>query len=122
MITNRIPNVPVPAGCWPRCALGHDRFAVVGHDRGSYFAFRLALDHPEQVLRAVLVDCLPISEHLDRITPRFATDWWHWFFFAQPGTPERVINADPDAWYRGDPEVMGREIYAEWRVAIGSPS
>jgi len=22
--------------------LGHDRFAVVGHDRGSYYAFRLA--------------------------------------------------------------------------------
>jgi len=27
-------------------ALGHERFAVVGHDRGSYVAMRLALDHP----------------------------------------------------------------------------
>ena len=27
-------------------ALGHDRFAVAGHDRGSYYALRLALDHP----------------------------------------------------------------------------
>ncbi len=26
-------------------ALGHERFAVVGHDRGSYVAFRLAMDH-----------------------------------------------------------------------------
>ncbi|HET9141658.1 alpha/beta hydrolase [Actinophytocola sp.] len=102
-------------------ALGHDRFAVVGHDRGSYFALRLALDHPEHVVRAVLVDCLPISEHLERITPRFATQWWHWFFFAQPGTPERVINADPDAWYRGDPEIMGAENHAEWRAAMRDP-
>ncbi len=26
--------------------LGYERFAVVGHDRGSYVAFRLAMDHP----------------------------------------------------------------------------
>lgn len=36
--------------------LGHDRFAVVGHDRGARVAYRLALDHPERVTRvAVLV-------------------------------------------------------------------
>ena len=28
--------------------LGHDRFALVGHDRGSYVALRLALDHPTE--------------------------------------------------------------------------
>ena len=28
-------------------ALGHERFAVVGHDRGSYVAYRAAMDHPE---------------------------------------------------------------------------
>ncbi|RJQ70171.1 alpha/beta hydrolase [Pseudonocardiaceae bacterium YIM PH 21723] len=102
-------------------ALGHERFSVVGHDRGSYVGLRLALDHPEQVVRVVLMDCLPISEHLGRLTPRFATEWWHWFFFAQPDIPERVINADPDAWYRGDPELMGRENYAEWRAAMRDP-
>ncbi|MGW4488542.1 alpha/beta hydrolase [Amycolatopsis sp. NPDC004368] len=101
--------------------LGHERFAVVGHDRGSYLALRMALDHPDQVTRAVLADCLPISEHLGRITPQFATAWWHWFFFAQPGTPERVITADPDAWYRGDPETMGHENHAEWRAATRDP-
>ncbi|ONI87079.1 alpha/beta hydrolase [Actinosynnema sp. ALI-1.44] len=102
-------------------SLGFDRFAVVGHDRGSYFALRLAMDHPQQVVAAVLVDCLPISEHLDRITARFATEWWHWFFFAQPEIPERVINADPDSWYRGDPDSMGHENHAEWRAAVRDP-
>ena len=29
--------------------LGHERFAVVGHDRGSAVAYRLALDHPDVV-------------------------------------------------------------------------
>jgi haloacetate dehalogenase len=28
--------------------LGHERFAVVGHDRGSYVAARLALDAPRR--------------------------------------------------------------------------
>jgi haloacetate dehalogenase len=102
-------------------ALGHDRFAVVGHDRGSLFAFRLAMDHAAQVVRAVLVDCLPVCEHLDRITPEFATQWWHWFFFAQPEMPERVINADPDSWYHGDPQAMGAENYAEFRATMRDP-
>jgi haloacetate dehalogenase len=78
-------------------ALGHDTFSVVGHDRGSYVGLRLCLDHRERVETATLIDCLPISEHLDRVGVEFATAWWHWFFFAQPGVPERVINADPDA-------------------------
>jgi haloacetate dehalogenase len=30
-------------------ALGHERFAVVGHDRGAYVALRTALDHPASV-------------------------------------------------------------------------
>ena len=102
--------------------LGHDRFAVVGHDRGSYYALRLALDHPELVSRVALLDCLPISEHLDRTDARFATAWWHWFFFAQPEVPERVITADPDAWCRGDPRVMGQENYDEWRAAMRNPA
>ncbi|MEU5257051.1 alpha/beta fold hydrolase [Streptomyces longwoodensis] len=102
-------------------ALGHERFALVGHDRGAAVAFRLVLDHPGAVERVTLIDCLPISEHLARITPEFATQWWHWFFFAQPDTPERVINADPDAWYRGDPRVMGRENHDEFREATRDP-
>ncbi|ADH66464.1 MULTISPECIES: alpha/beta hydrolase [Nocardiopsis] len=101
--------------------LGHDRFALVGHDRGSYVALRLTLDHPELVSRVALIDCLPISEHLSRITPEFATRWWHWFFFAQPEVPERVINADPDRWYTGDPRSMGRENHEEWRRAVRDP-
>ncbi|MGV9680549.1 alpha/beta fold hydrolase [Nocardia sp. NPDC003482] len=101
--------------------LGHTRFALAGHDRGSYVALRLALDHPDLVSRVALMDCLPISEHLARISTDFATRWWHWFFFAQPETPERVITADPDAWYRGDPDTMGAENYAEFRAATRNP-
>jgi haloacetate dehalogenase len=102
--------------------LGHDRFALAGHDRGSYVALRLALDHPETVTRLALLDCIPLSEHLARADAAFATAWWHWFFFAQPEIPERVINADPDGWYRGDPAVMGTENHAEFRAATRDPA
>lgn len=101
--------------------LGHRSHAVVGHDRGSYVALRLALDHPDRVSRLALLDCVPISEHLARADARFATRWWHWFFLAQPDVPERVITADPDAWYHGDPAVMGQENHDEWRAAVRDP-
>ena len=101
--------------------LGHDRFAVVGHDRGSYVATRLALDHPNAVSRLVVLDSIPIAEALDRTDARFAAAWWHWFFFAQPEKPERAILADPDAWYGGDRAVMGAENHADYREAIHDP-
>ncbi|GAA4419238.1 alpha/beta hydrolase [Actinokineospora soli] len=102
--------------------LQHERFSVFGHDRGSYVALRLALDHPEAVERLVLGDCLPISEHLARCDAGFAREWWHWFFFAQPDKPERAILADPAAWYGGDPERMGAENWQDFQDAIHDPA
>lgn len=102
--------------------LGHERFAVVGHDRGSYVAMRLALDAPPAVTRLAVLDSVPIGEALDRSDTRFATAWWHWFFFAQPDKPERAILADPDAWYGGDPVAMGADNYADYRRAIHDPA
>lgn len=89
-------------------ALGHDRFAVAGHDRGLYVALRLALDRPQRVERLIVMDGVPIGEALARADARFASAWWHWFFFGQTLKPaERVISADPDAWYTADPDAMG---------------
>lgn len=101
---------------------GHDRFSVTGHDRGSYVALRLALDHPATVDRLAVLDSVPISEALDRCDDRFATAWWHRFFFAQADKPERAINADPDAWYGGSAEAMGAEADEEYRKAIHNPA
>ncbi|GAA0473793.1 hydrolase [Actinoplanes capillaceus] len=103
-------------------ALGHTGFAVAGHDRGCYVALRLALGHPEAVRRLVVMDGVPISEALARCDARFAHDWYHWFFFAQPGKPERAILADPDAWYgTAGPARMGGANHAEFRAAIHDP-
>jgi haloacetate dehalogenase len=101
--------------------LGHDRFAVAGHDRGCYVALRLALDHPQAVRRLVVMDGVPISDALARCDAKFARAWYHWFFFAVPDKPERAIMADPDAWYTADPQTMGRENYEEFRAAVHDP-
>jgi len=102
--------------------LGHERFAVVGHDRGAYVAMRMALDHPVRVTRLIALDAVPIAEALDRADARFAQAWWHWFFLGQTAKPaERVINADPDAWYAVDPALMGEEAYEDLRLALHDP-
>ncbi|TPM27027.1 alpha/beta hydrolase [Mesorhizobium sp. B2-3-4] len=101
--------------------LRFDRFAVVGHDRGSYTAFRLAMDHPAAVTYLMILDGVPILEALERCDERFAAAWWHWFFFAQPDKPERAINVAPEQWYGGSPAEMGEEPYADYLEAIRNP-
>ncbi|RAX37713.1 alpha/beta fold hydrolase [Rhizobium tropici] len=104
-------------------ALGYRKFAVAGHDRGSYVAFRLALDHPEIVTRVAVIDSIPIVEHLERMDWHFARDWYHWFFFAQPEKPEQAINADPRAWNHAiRPDIMGKEAYDDLLTAIQNPA
>jgi haloacetate dehalogenase len=103
---------------------GHDRFAVVGHDRGALVAFRTAMDHPEVVSHLVIMDSLPIIEHLERTDAAFARAWWHWWFLGQTDKPaERVICADPDAWYQtAGPAEMGEGNHADLWAALHNPA
>jgi haloacetate dehalogenase len=104
--------------------LGHERFAVVGHDRGSLAAFRTAMDHPRAVTRLVVMDGLPIVEHLERLNEGFVRTWWHWWFYGQTEKPaERVIDLDPDAWYRTpSPREMGQGNHADVWASLRDPA
>jgi haloacetate dehalogenase len=104
--------------------LGHERFAVVGHDRGSLVAFRTAMDHPDAVTRLVIMDGLPVVEHLERLNETFVRSWWHWWFLGQTDKPaERVIGLDPDAWYRTPPPAeIGEENHADVWAALRDPA
>ncbi len=80
-------------------ALGFERFAVVGHDRGARVAHRLALDHPARIERACVMDIAPTLHMFDHTDQAFATGYYHWFFLIQPdGLPEHMIGADP-GWF-----------------------
>jgi haloacetate dehalogenase len=101
-------------------ALGFSSYAVVGHDRGAPCAHRLVVDHGATHL--ALLDGIPIVEHLERCDDRFASAWWHWFFFAQTAKPaEDWIVRDPLAWYQATPEALGTENYEDWRRAVTNP-
>lgn len=100
--------------------LGHDRFGVAGHDRGSYRAFRLAMDFPKSVAGLVVMDGIPIYEVLSRADWRFAKNWWHWFFFAQSEKAEAAIQADPDLWYPAE-AAQGPENNLDYLAATRRP-
>jgi haloacetate dehalogenase len=81
-------------------ALGFPRFDLAGHDRGGRVAHRLVLDHPERVGRLAVLDIAPTREMYRGTTEAFARAYWHWFFLILPAPfPERMIGADPDAYW-----------------------
>jgi haloacetate dehalogenase len=78
--------------------LGHERFAVVGHDRGARVAYRLALDHPERVTRAALLNVVPTIDQFERMGAGPSLGYWTWYLLAQPAPfPERLLLAEPGA-------------------------
>ena len=76
-------------------SLGHERFGVVGHDRGGRVAHRLALDHPQAVERLCVIDIVPTLDVYERADMALASRYYHWFFFIQPAPlPERLIGGE----------------------------
>ena len=104
--------------------LGHERFAVAGHDRGCYVAFRVAMDHAQRVEAFVPMDGVPIGTALARCDARFARMWWHWFFLGNPtARAEDVITRDPDWWYRIEDKraQMDSEAWEDFVAAVRDP-
>lgn len=80
-------------------ALGFERFAVAGHDRGARVAYRLAFDHPQAVTKLATLDIVPTLSTWKAMDWRGAIGAFHWALLAQPAPiPERLIGADPDFW------------------------
>jgi haloacetate dehalogenase len=79
--------------------LGHDRFAVAGHDRGARVAYRMALDHPTIITRLAVVNVVPTLEQYERMGSAPSLGYWPWLLLAQPAPfPERLVAADPAAF------------------------
>ena len=80
-------------------ALGHERFAVVGHDRGGRVAWRMCVEHPDRVSRAAILDIVPLPYSM--VTREFATQYFHWFFLIQPAPfPETLIGNNAEYYLR----------------------
>lgn len=111
-------------------ALGHDRFAVVGHDRGARVAYRMALDHPQVVTKIASLDVIPT------LTMWATMDWtranraFHWLFLIQSNAlPERMIGANPTLWldeclrrWSAPGFAFAPEALAEYRRCFADPA
>jgi haloacetate dehalogenase len=72
--------------------LGHESFAVAGHDRGGRVAHRMALDHPDAVTALAVLDIAPTYDMYAATDQAFATAYYHWFHLIQPAPlPETMI-------------------------------
>jgi pimeloyl-ACP methyl ester carboxylesterase len=91
-------------------ALGHDRFALAGHDRGALVAVRAGLDHPGAVSHLAVLDVLPTLDMWSVLHGAGAAVAFHLYLMAQPpGLPELMISASADAFFRHFLDVWGKD-------------
>jgi haloacetate dehalogenase len=80
--------------------LGYREFFAAGHDRGARTVHRIALDHPERVKRAAVIDILPNYHIWTHASKNWALKSWHWLFMAQSyDLPERMMAGVPAQWF-----------------------
>lgn len=80
-------------------ALGHEHFALCGHDRGGRVAHRLALDHAARVSHLCVIDIAPTLDMYARTDMEFARAYYHWFHLIQPAPlPETMIGGNARAY------------------------
>jgi pimeloyl-ACP methyl ester carboxylesterase len=98
-------------------ALGHQRFAVVGHDTGFAIGYALAADHPERVARVALAE-IPGPPGVAPPPPLFVPApvndrLWHIPFNRVEGLPEQLIAGREAAFFGYEFAVQGGRLPAE---------
>jgi haloacetate dehalogenase len=105
--------------------LGHERFALAGHDRGALVAIRAGLDHPATVTHLATLDVLPTPDMWDILHGSTAAVAFHLYLMAQPpGLPEEMISASADAFFgyfldvwTQNPQAIPADLRAEYLKA-----
>ncbi|PZS34703.1 MAG: alpha/beta hydrolase [Pseudonocardiales bacterium] len=110
--------------------LGHERFSIVGHDRGALTAFRAALDHPDAVTHLGVLDVIPTVDNWAALSGVGGVFAFHLYLLAQPcDLPERMIAADPDVFFGHfldtwtvEPGAIPADVRAVYLAAAGTPA
>ncbi len=109
--------------------LGHEKFAIAGHDRGGLVGFRLTLDYPEAITHLLILDVIPTVNMWESLHGIFGVFGYHQFFLAQPSDfPEKMLLASPktfldytlNGWCK-HPEALSADIREEYLKAFSSP-
>jgi pimeloyl-ACP methyl ester carboxylesterase len=95
-------------------ALGHETFAVVGHDTGFAISYALAADFPERVERVALLE-IPGSPGTLPSPPLFLPAplndrLWHLGFNRIDGLNELLVTGREDAFYRWEFDAAAKPL------------
>ena len=109
--------------------LGHQRFHVVGHDRGGRVAHRMARDHASRVRTLTVLDISPTLKMYRSTNMQFAKAYYHWFFLIQEAPlPERMLEGQVPFYVlkrlgRGKTglKYFSRDALAEYERAFRDP-
>lgn len=110
--------------------LGHETFAVVGHDRGARSGYRLARDAPQRVHAYASLAVISSLDAWEQLDMAFAIKSFHWLMLAQPDdVPERLLASDPQSFLDavllkmvGSLDRFEPEILAAYRNAFRDPA
>jgi pimeloyl-ACP methyl ester carboxylesterase len=83
-------------------ALGHDRFAVAGHDTGMWIGYALAADHPDRVARLAVAET-PLPG-VSPSPPLFANAHlnnalWHFAFNRLAGVNDQLVTGREEVYF-----------------------
>ena len=95
-------------------ALGHERFAVVGHDTGFAISYALAADHPERVDRVALLE-IPGSPGTAPSPPLFLPAplndrLWHLGFNRIDNLNEQLVIGREDLFFGWEFEAAAKKL------------
>jgi pimeloyl-ACP methyl ester carboxylesterase len=95
-------------------ALGHRRFAVVGHDTGFTIAYALAADHPDRVDRVALAE-IPGPPGAAPSPPLFLPGplnnrLWHLTFNRVEHLPEQLVTGSEAAFFGYEFAIQGGNV------------
>ncbi len=95
-------------------ALGHERFAVVGHDTGFAIGYALAADHPDRVVRAALAE-IPGPPGAAPSPPLFVPGalndrLWHIPFNRVENVPEQLVAGREAVFFGYEFAVQGGKL------------
>jgi pimeloyl-ACP methyl ester carboxylesterase len=111
--------------------LGHDRYALVGHDWGAVACYALAAQHPDAVERFAVFDmAIPGVGVLEQaIIPQPGGAYlWHFGFHSVPEIPEMLIEGHLSEYMRwffsagaADPHAVGEDSLARYVELYSRP-
>src|SRR5215204_3960004 len=95
-------------------ALGHERFAVVGHDTGFAISYALAADHPDRTDRVALLE-IPGSPGTAPSPPLFLPGpvndrLWHLSFNRIENLNEQLVSGREDLFFGWEFEAAAKKL------------